>query len=389
VTACRLEGNLGPKDQSTAAQTTQYGIGVSTVQSVGVYSTTLVEEVVTKRSAICKTEIVDDGIGHTKEHVVEQVVNLCFQSQRESFCDLRSFEHAEVHGAHILAADPGIPADIPVRSFEERGCCIVVVNPACRCDRHSLVVVVHQPTIRQRRIRALTYRVDRGRWASCERTASGKAGIERRVETVLASRVRVSRDLRGRPELAAGVPPSRVGLVAAQKLPQETILALVPWQLVDYVEARSLRKIKTAQCLFPGGNIERILGARYGIAACPSGEDFAGIVQRLAPSKGTSPAQTVPALHTKFTLQSVVPGPGCVLTVANVPEVTVGTPSRLAGSSSRGARRDSRRNKRAKAIGYKPGKRRVSIDSLEIAQNVVAHVANLQDHLARKFMLDA
>src|SRR5215470_373574 len=61
--------------------------------------------------------------------MVEQVVDLCLQSQSESLSDLGSLEHAEVHGAHRLAAHPRIPADVTVRSLEESGRVVVVVDP--------------------------------------------------------------------------------------------------------------------------------------------------------------------------------------------------------------------------------------------------------------------
>src|SRR5260370_10603969 len=105
--------------------------------------------------------------------------------------------------------------------------------------------------------------------------------------------------------------------------------------------ASRLGKIKSAQRLFTCGNVKWVLGECNGIAASKRGENLAGIVQRLAPSEGPRAAQTVPVSYAEFTLQSIVPGPSCVFAVSNVSEVAVFSPAGKAGSSSRGARRDS------------------------------------------------
>ena len=183
--------------------------------------------------------------------------------------------------------------------------------------------------------------------------------------------------------------PEHVGLVASQELSEEALLALIEWQVVDQVERRSLRKIKTAQRLLTAGNVEWVLGACHRIPARSCGEDFARIVQRLAPGKGPRAAQTVPILNAEFTLQSVVPGPGRVFTVANVREVAIGPATRCARSASRGARSYSGRNKGTESVRYQPAQRRVCINGLEVAHDVVANVADFQDHLACQFMLDA
>src|SRR5207249_12288511 len=59
------------------------------------------EEVVAKRSVIRKVEVGKNGVWNAKEHVVEQVVHLCLESQRESFGDLRDGKSTRLNSSHV------------------------------------------------------------------------------------------------------------------------------------------------------------------------------------------------------------------------------------------------------------------------------------------------
>ena len=144
--ALELERNLRPQCQSASTQPSQDGVGVSTVQGVGVYPPVCVKEVISEGSAIGNVQIIDGRIGYAKEQVVEQVVGLCLKSQRESLRDLGRLKHAEVHSTDRLTSNTGIPANIAVWSLEESSGCIVIVDPTCRRDWIS-GVVIHQPAI--------------------------------------------------------------------------------------------------------------------------------------------------------------------------------------------------------------------------------------------------
>src|SRR5882762_7194450 len=167
------------------------------------------------------------------------------------------------------------------------------------------------------------------------------------------------------------------------------MLALVERQFIDHVQGSCLREIKTAQRLFTPRNVERVLSSGDRVSTGSRREDLAGVVERLAPCKGASSAQTMPALNAELSLQSVISGPSSVLTVANVAEVAVFTPARKAGRCRRCARRYSGGNEGTETSRYQPTEGRVRVHRLEVAGNVVAHIADFEDHFARQFTLYA
>src|SRR6266576_1363395 len=158
------------------------------------------------------------------------------------------------------------------------------------------------------------------------------------------------------------------------------MLAFIERQVVDQKERSDFRKIKSAQRLFTCAGVKRVLRASDAVAAATGGEDFASVVQGLAPGKGSGTAKAVPFPHTQFTLQTVVIRERAVDTVADIAVSAAGATSGEAGLRRVDARRNSSRNEVAETVGYQAVECGVGVDCLEVANYVIAHVANLQDH---------
>ena len=99
--------------------------------------------------------------------MIEQVVGLRFKANRESLGELNTFSESEVHGIYRIAAIAGIAANVAVRSSKECRRAVVVENPThCACCRWSAGIEVHQTTVRQRSIGALSHGTHVGPWIS-------------------------------------------------------------------------------------------------------------------------------------------------------------------------------------------------------------------------------
>src|SRR5437868_1415555 len=96
--------------------------------------------------------------------------------------------------------------------------------------------------------------------------------------------------------------PDGIGLIAAQHLAEETMLALIERQVVDQAERSDLWKIKSAQSLLARADVERVLRPSDAVATAAGGEDLTGIIQRLTPGKGCRTTQAMPFADAEFAL---------------------------------------------------------------------------------------
>src|SRR5215471_754649 len=107
---------------------------------------------------------------------------------------------------------------------------------------------------------------------------------------------------------------------------QGAVLFLEPRQLLKEEHCPGVGNIQARERLLCRSGIQGILGDGNGISAAAGGEDFAHVIQRLAPGVGGTESQLLEQIvRAELQLQTVVVGEGEVVAVAENAEIAVHT----------------------------------------------------------------